>query len=377
MSARRCPDCDFIFLGEDAPEEGCPECGAVWFRTTLETAEPNPATEIEQSATPPTDRDPQPAPTPEPTKPHASSGISRRILFALLAALIVTSLGWMRESVRSRRLQNSLTSVSREHFRLEEEFETTRDRLQSATTKLLAEQKATQFAEDEYKKLVSKYQNARAIFKSERSRLVELEHSLSALWEQHGHSHIRSWQIVGPFPFEVPSRGETTLSAKDAQLMAVENEIVNRGFVPRTQFVGVHPNLSWKPFVSDHDRIDLTNACDTHERLAAFAISWVFNRHERDAILSVGSDDGMKLWFNRELIRNVDTERSSSRGQERIPVTLQAGWNEIIMRVDNRGGGDWNFYAEFRMPDKKKEELKLFHTWIEPQTLDRTEYELD
>jgi hypothetical protein len=149
--------------------------------------------------------------------------------------------------------------------------------------------------------------------------------------------------------------------------MAVETGILDVGYSQQAKFVGLRPNLSWQPYLSDNDRIDLRKACDFDQNAAAFAINWVFSRTEKEALLSVGSDDGMRLWFNRKQIHDVDTDRSSSPGQERIPVTLKAGWNEVLIRVDNRGKGDWNFFAEFKTPDNKSG-IKLFHTWIAPQS---------
>ena len=359
MTSRQCPDCDFIFLGEDAPDEGCPECGAIWSSLSSSTQIEEPpvvedsASELDVSASS--------------NVPESSTSAAVQIVRPLLLlGLLLTTVGWIWQSFEIRKMQRNLDSVTEDRTALQEKLQQSRERLNKATTKLVSEKEATQNFERQFEQLQVEYQEARKQFSSERQRLIELERSLATLWQRYGHSHIRSWQIVGPFPFVVPSE-ETSDSTELAQLTAVETGIVQNGYESEAQFFGLRPNLAWQPFLGDHDRIDLRKACASDDKAAAFAISWLFNRQEQEALLSVGSDDGMKLWFNRKLVHNVDTHRSSSPGQEKIPVILKAGWNEILVRVDNRGGGDWNFYAEFRSPNNK-EALKLFHTWIKPLT---------
>jgi len=358
MTSRRCPDCEFIFLGADAPEEECPECGAVWAENV-----PLPEDELQTPEAPLEESRAEKQEHPPKSSETASFSIAP-LIFGV--GLLITTLGWIWQFSETRELRQTLASATQEQSDLDQKLQDSRQRLNEATKELVAEKEATQEAERQRQQLQTEFRESRQQFASERHRLIELERSLSALWQQHGHSHVRSWQIVGPFPFVVPS-AETSDSTARAQLTAVETGIVQNGYATEAQFVGLRPNLTWQPFLSDQDRIDLRKACNSDEKAAAFAISWLFSRQEREALLSVGSDDGMKLWFNRKLVHNVDTHRSSSRGQEKIPVNLKSGWNEVLVRIDNRGGGDWNFYAEFRSPNNK-ESLKMFHSWVKPLT---------
>jgi len=360
MNSHRCPACDFIFLGDDAPEENCPECGEFWRGTEPEQVIVKPALEEHQSTELPLE-DPQPASIPE--ESTSSNSMKGLVLFICLVIAVV---GWVWQIRKTDQLAQSARGSLNEISELEKELETARGRLNEATHQVVDERESSQQVLQQFAALQEEFEVERQKFHAEQLRLNELERSLSALWEQHGHSHLRSWQIIGPFPFVVAS-SETSDSTDLAQLMAVETGILDVGYSQQAKFVGLRPNLSWQPYLSDNDRIDLRKACDFDQNAAAFAINWVFSRTEKEALLSVGSDDGMRLWFNRKQIHDVDTNRSSSPGQERIPVTLKAGWNEVLIRVDNRGKGDWNFFAEFKTPDNKSG-IKLFHTWIAPQS---------
>ena len=60
--------------------------------------------------------------------------------------------------------------------------------------------------------------------------------------------------------------------------------------------------------------------------------------------LSLGSDDGIKLWVNgREVLSNKVGRNVAAAGQESVTVQLAAGRNELLMKIVN-GGGETGFY---------------------------------
>src|SRR5262249_34914773 len=75
---------------------------------------------------------------------------------------------------------------------------------------------------------------------------------------------------------------------------------------------------------------------------------------DRFVTLSVGSDDGVKVWLNGELVIAHDVPRSAAPDQDRAKVHLRAGDNTLLMKVVNLGGGS-AFY--FRIRPKTGDEL--------------------
>ena len=53
---------------------------------------------------------------------------------------------------------------------------------------------------------------------------------------------------------------------------------------------------------------------------------------------------------------------------DKAEARLRAGWNEILVGVDNMGSGDWALFFEFRTPDA--EPLKLYSTQTPPTDSD-------
>ncbi len=63
-------------------------------------------------------------------------------------------------------------------------------------------------------------------------------------------------------------------------------------------------------------------------------------------ILSLGSNDGCRLWLNGEQIWDLPTERGLFADDDLIPVLLKKGKNSILIKVEERGNS-WGFCMRF------------------------------
>ena len=61
----------------------------------------------------------------------------------------------------------------------------------------------------------------------------------------------------------------------------------------------------------------------------------------------VGSDDGVKVWLNGEVVHYNPTERGAGDYQDAFPVTLKQGTNVLLVAVDNRGHGAFSGFFGF------------------------------
>ncbi|MBX3180594.1 MAG: PSD1 domain-containing protein [Candidatus Hydrogenedentes bacterium] len=61
----------------------------------------------------------------------------------------------------------------------------------------------------------------------------------------------------------------------------------------------------------------------------------------RKTTLSVGSNDAVKIWLNGRVVHDNNTQRGVAADQDRVEVNLEAGENELLMKVVNYG----NAYA--------------------------------
>ncbi|MBM3958138.1 MAG: hypothetical protein FJ313_08820, partial [Gemmatimonadetes bacterium] len=72
----------------------------------------------------------------------------------------------------------------------------------------------------------------------------------------------------------------------------------------------------------------------------AYAVTWIISPQEQDAVLAIGSDDGLVVWVNGERVHTNLVSRAYGSMQDRVPIHLKAGRNELLVRV-MQGNGAW------------------------------------
>lgn len=82
--------------------------------------------------------------------------------------------------------------------------------------------------------------------------------------------------------------------------------------------------------------------------------SSVWSEINQQAILLLGSDDGVKVWLNKQLIHQKNAERGAAPAQDTVNIRLGKGWNPIMLKINN-GGGGWGAFAQ--LVDKQKTPL--------------------
>ena len=59
--------------------------------------------------------------------------------------------------------------------------------------------------------------------------------------------------------------------------------------------------------------------------------------------IGIGSNDGVKLWINGELVLSNHIARKAEPNQDILTVNLKKGGNDVLIKIDQTGGG-WGFY---------------------------------
>jgi len=76
----------------------------------------------------------------------------------------------------------------------------------------------------------------------------------------------------------------------------------------------------------------------------------------RETTLSVGSNDAIKIWLNGRVVHDNNVQRGAAPDQDKVRVTLNAGENELLLKVVNYG----NAYAFFfRNTDEQTGEFSI------------------
>jgi HEAT repeat protein len=146
---------------------------------------------------------------------------------------------------------------------------------------------------------------------------------------------ITAWQVSGPYVQE----------GKDYK------KLFNNPFPPENKDA---TNVRWQALAPSTDPakpwlMDLLKAFGGEERVA-YARTWVYSAQEQPARLEIGSDDGLKVWFNDKMIHANNAVRGLSPGSDKMDLTLKAGWNSLLLKVTQFNQG-WEFCARFLKPD--------------------------
>ncbi len=67
--------------------------------------------------------------------------------------------------------------------------------------------------------------------------------------------------------------------------------------------------------------------------------------------LEMGSNDGIKAWMNNDLVHLHSVGRGVNLGDDVVEAQLNKGWNTLLLKIINEGGGGWGACARLRRLD--------------------------
>jgi hypothetical protein len=159
---------------------------------------------------------------------------------------------------------------------------------------------------------------------------------------------INAWWICGPFdatfekglatvfPPESGLDADAAYDGKNGKKVVWQN--VQRDVQPGDDLTG--------EFFVQFDKIFGGRVYDA----VAYGFTYLHAPREIDAVLAIGSDDGVAVWLNGAEVHRNQIGRAYSPKQDRVPVKLKAGVNTLLLKV-GQGGGDWGFSVFVESPD--------------------------
>jgi HEAT repeat protein len=86
------------------------------------------------------------------------------------------------------------------------------------------------------------------------------------------------------------------------------------------------------------------------EQKVAYLRTAVWSEAAREMVLELGSDDGVKAWWNGQVVLADNTARAVAPGQEKVKVQAKPGWNQLLLKVTQNNQG-WGAVARVLNPD--------------------------
>jgi hypothetical protein len=148
---------------------------------------------------------------------------------------------------------------------------------------------------------------------------------------------VLTWLAVGPF-----TGTSTTGDCRPSDDVLVGED------APMTATIGTAVgSLQWSVHLLgwyDFDFLPSYGFVDPAREV--YALVYLRSDTARTLTLAVGADDGVFAWFNGTQVLDVSSCQGVVYDQFQVPVDVNAGWNTLLFKVRDQGGG-WGLAARF------------------------------
>ncbi len=157
---------------------------------------------------------------------------------------------------------------------------------------------------------------------------------------------IKEWLILGPFPNE---------DRKGLDVDFMRTPVSENNAVPDAEAEKfLKDEKKWFPVKVEEEKVDLTKFLEPKDNVVAYAHTYVYSPERMECKLWVGSDDGIKVILNGIVVHNNKVYRMLLLDNDVVDVVLKKGWNRLLLKID-QGGGGWGFSA--RISDSKYQKI--------------------
>ena len=163
---------------------------------------------------------------------------------------------------------------------------------------------------------------------------------------------LQDWSVVGPFPnanypetlwtgsaVAFPPEEKVDLKAEYTGLGPMKNSDFNQAL---TQVHAPVPApVRWQRYLApgqpafEEGPVDLAPLLSPNKGICAYASTTITSDRPRPAILYLGSDQRLTVWFNQRQVFDSHEYRTAGPDQDRVPVRLEAGTNTVLLKLAN------------------------------------------
>lgn len=186
------------------------------------------------------------------------------------------------------------------------------------------------------------------------------------------------WYLARPFEYSGIRRGDF------AKPMPPESELARmaaggEGADLHASYLGKSgARVEWERLGRVENRaVDLRRGEDsaTNEYCSAYLYTTLIAEEEQRTRVTLGSDDGVRVWLNGSLIHEIEAHRSVDPESDALELDLRRGVNHLLVKVTQHEGGfgfQWN--STKALPAKLDAQLQYLLDRDFPPTREREHY---
>lgn len=154
---------------------------------------------------------------------------------------------------------------------------------------------------------------------------------------------MQRWLVLGPIP---AFQDESIIKDLDAQKEAFELEqlpVEEYDNIKEGKSVNISDKTyQWEYLDSKDQIVDLDKQYNGVDFAIAYACADITMANPEKVLLGVGSDDGIKIWLNGELVHQNWVGRAVNQDDDLVTLNMKKGNNRLILKVQDMKQG-WSF----------------------------------
>ncbi len=157
---------------------------------------------------------------------------------------------------------------------------------------------------------------------------------------------LPQWLIVGPFDNK-EEKGFAVAYGPELEVNASKDPD------PQSEYDGQSDKVRWQSIATtdDYGVVDIAKQIENYKGSLMYASTTWTSDKEQQAEIRLGTPNSWKLWVNGQLVfAREEYHRSSQLDQYRVPVTLKAGSNTLLLKIcQNEQAQDWAQRYQFQI----------------------------
>ena len=160
---------------------------------------------------------------------------------------------------------------------------------------------------------------------------------------------LHDFLLLGPFPNPLPEgfteyfhTDEGCIGFATDYLKSAGGEQGVKPYVGQSIVTGTSAAFTWQASHSAYDKVDLRKIFTPHDGVVSYAAIWIESNKQQEKLFGIGSNDGVKVWFNGEILLKVHKPRTVNTDDEYLRLKLKKGKNLLLVKIE-QGFGGWGF----------------------------------
>ena len=186
---------------------------------------------------------------------------------------------------------------------------------------------------------------------------------------------IKSWLVLKPVKVEEQNFFQVERTDENGMVIAkafkvsenkvsrsMQQDAFKTDWFAETGAAAVHPHegdrqsinenvLGWRRVVPKDGLVDFNEGPANTDYSIGYAWTEFESPADIDAWLGLGSDDGVKVWLNGDLIDDKWIQRPSRLDDDIVPLRLKKGPNQLLIKIQNATGA-WSFITRIRVRER-------------------------